>query len=103
MTGVPPRAMVEVLGGGDLVPGVSHPPAGVPEVVLRVAVRDSRRAVVERFTREFAPLVTSGPPGVAGYATGRPPVREVFAYWPALLPRDEVTPEILLQGEGSGD
>ena len=56
-----------------------------PEVVLRVAVRDPRKAAVERFTKEFAPLVTSGSPGMTGYTTGRPPVREVFAYWPALI------------------
>jgi hypothetical protein len=62
------------------------------EVVLRVSVQDSRRAVVERFTKEFAPLVTSGPPGVTGYTTGRPPVREVFAYWPALVDKRVVTP-----------
>jgi hypothetical protein len=63
-------------------------------VVLRVAVRDARRAVVERFTKEFAPLVTSGPPGVSGYTTGRPAVREVFAYWPALLAKEAATPVV---------
>jgi hypothetical protein len=78
------------------VPGTAAARPDPPEVVLRVSVRDSRRAVVERFTKEFAPLVTSGPPGVTGYATGRPPVREVFAYWPALLPKGAVTPEVRL-------
>jgi hypothetical protein len=80
---------VECLGTGDCVPGVL-PPVDPPEVVLRVAVRDARKAHVERFTKEFAPLVTSGPPGVTGYTTGRPAVREVFAYWPALLAKSEV-------------
>jgi hypothetical protein len=64
------------------------------EVVLRVTVHDSRRYVVERFTKELAPLVTSGPPGVTGYTTGRPPVREVFAYWPALIDKRVVTPRV---------
>ena len=45
---------------------------------------------MERFTKEFAPLVTSGPPGITGYTTGRPPVREVFAYWPALIDKTAV-------------
>jgi hypothetical protein len=98
----PERSYVEVLGGGDLAPGVLRRPVDVPEVVLRVAVHDSRRAVVERFTREFAPLVTSGPPGVTGYTTGRPPVREVFAYWPALVAKDQVTPEVRLYPEPVG-
>jgi hypothetical protein len=61
-------------------------------------VRDPERAVVERFTKEFAPLVTSGPPGVTGYTTGRPPVREVLAYWPALVARGAVRPEVEVVG-----
>jgi hypothetical protein len=81
---------IECLGAGDCVPGVVSTQADPPEVVLRVTVRDSRRPVVERFSKEFAPLVTSGPPGVTGYTTGRPPVREVFAYWPALVAKDAV-------------
>jgi hypothetical protein len=81
---------IECLGAGACVPGVIAAEAEPPEVVLRVTARDSRRAAIERFTKEFAPLVTSGPPGVTGYTTGRPPVREVFAYWPALIDKRAV-------------
>jgi hypothetical protein len=88
------RTNIECLGAGDLVPGVIAPGAEPPEVVLRVTAHDSRRAAVERFAKEFAPLVTSGPPGVTGYATGRPPVREVFAYWPTLVTKSIVCPEM---------
>jgi hypothetical protein len=84
---------VEALGAGDSLPGVL-PAADPPEVVLRVAVRDPRRAAVERFTKEFAPLVTAGFPGTTGYTTGRPPVREVFAYWPALIAKSAVSPRV---------
>jgi hypothetical protein len=87
-------ARVEALGAGDCVPGVVGVGADPPEVVLRVAVRDPRRSAVERFTKEFAPLVTSGFPGTTGYTTGRPPVREVFAYWPALVAKSVVTPRV---------
>ena len=38
--------------------------------------------------------VSLGPPGVTGYTTGRPPVREVFAYWPALVAKSAVTPRV---------
>jgi hypothetical protein len=82
---------VEFLGAGACVPGVPSASVPPPEVVLRVTVRDPRRAAVERFGKEFAPLVTSGPPGVTGYTTGRPQVREVFAYWPALIAKNAVT------------
>ena len=45
---------------------------------------------VERFGKEIAPLITAGPPGVTGFAGGRPKPQEVVAYWPALLAREEV-------------
>jgi hypothetical protein len=86
---------VECLGAGDCVPGVVTAESEPPEVVLRISARDSRRAAVERFTKEFAPLVTSGPPGVTGYATGRPGVREVFAYWPALVAKSAVESRVI--------
>ncbi|HZV05937.1 MAG TPA: acyclic terpene utilization AtuA family protein [Gemmataceae bacterium] len=89
---------IECLGAGDSMPGVL-PIVDAPEVVLRVTVRDADRAVVERFSKEFAPLVTSGPPGVTGYTTGRPPVREVFAYWPALVAKSAVVPQIEVLGD----
>jgi hypothetical protein len=83
---------IEALGAGDCVPGVATANSDPPEVVLRVAVRDPRKEVVERFTKEFAPLVTSGYAGTTGYTTGRPPVREVFAYWPALIAKSAIRP-----------
>jgi len=45
---------------------------------------------VERFTREIAPLVLTGPPSVTGFAGGRPRVQEIMAYWPALIRREAV-------------
>jgi hypothetical protein len=94
----PEYSNVECLGAGDCVPGVVLGKAEPPEVVLRISVRDSHREVVERFAKELAPLVTSGPPGVTGYTTGRPPVREVFGYWPALVDKKAVTPVVCRVG-----
>jgi hypothetical protein len=91
------RTSIECVGKGDVVTGVFEAPRQLMEVVLRVAVHDSRRAAVERFTKEFAPLVTSGPPGVTGYTGGRPQVREVFAYWPALIDKRAVNPAVDLE------
>lgn len=80
-------SLVECFGAGDVAPGVIRPSSPPFEVVLRVTVRDPNRAAVERFCRELAPLVTSGPPGIAGYAAGRPSPRPAFGYWPALVSR----------------
>ena len=70
--------------------------AQLPEVVLRFGVRAQDRPTVERFTKEIAPLVLSGPPSVTGLGSGRPKVEEVVAYWPTLIPKSEVTPEVTL-------
>ncbi|MFN2566225.1 MAG: acyclic terpene utilization AtuA family protein [Gemmatimonadaceae bacterium] len=69
-------------------------PGDPPEVQLRVGVRAGDRAVVERFSREIAPLVLNGPPSVTGFAGGRPKVEEIVAYWPALIDRDVVRPTV---------
>jgi hypothetical protein len=70
--------------------------AQLPEVILRFGVRAQERPTVERFTKEIAPLVLSGPPSVTGLGSGRPKVEEVVAYWPTLIPKNEVTPEVTL-------
>jgi len=88
------RTHVECLGAGEAVPLTSGQSAPAREVVLRIAVHDPRRAAVERFTREFAPLVTSGPPGLAGYTSARTSARPVYAYWPALVPKELVSPAV---------
>lgn len=91
------RSHVELLGAGGGVPGLHEPPPELREVVLRLAVHDPRREAVERFTREFAPLATSGPAGLAGYTQARGEVRPVFAYWPTLVPREFLTPTVAVR------
>lgn len=91
------ESLVECLGAGGVVPGVIRSPGPAFEVILRLTVRDPNRAAVERFCREFAPLVTSGPSGIAGYATGRPSPRPAFGYWPTLVPRALVEPRVELR------
>jgi len=64
------------------------------EVVMRIGVRSKDRKSIERFGMEIAPLILTGPPGVTGFAGGRPKPSEVVAYWPALIPKKAVQPEI---------
>ncbi|MEP6741159.1 MAG: acyclic terpene utilization AtuA family protein [bacterium] len=70
------------------------PSPDLPEVQLRVGVRSEDRSAVERFTKEIAPLVLTGPPGVTGFAGGRPKVEKIVAYWPALIPKQEIVPKV---------
>ncbi len=75
---------------GHLAPQIAEP----AEVQLRIGVRGQDKAAIERFTRELIPLVLSGPPGASGYGEGRPQVKEVIAYWPALVPRETIQPRV---------
>ena len=73
-----------------------RPDPDMPEVQLRIGVRARDKAPVERFTREIAPLVLTGPPSVTGYGS-KPEVKEIVAFWPALLDRAEVDPFVWAQ------
>jgi len=75
-------------------PLAGEPPRDLAEVQLRVGVRDNNRSAVERFTKEIAPLILTGPPSVTGFAGGRPKVEEIVAYWPALIPKREIASRV---------
>lgn len=90
------EALTEFVGAnachGERLSGPPSP--DLAEVTLRVGVRGEDKGAVERFTKELAPLVLNGPPTVTGFAGGRPKVEEIVAYWPALIPKSEVSPEV---------
>jgi hypothetical protein len=84
----------EYFGVNACLGPVAPPNADPPEVQVRIGVRGPDRKSVDRFTRELIPLVLNGPPGATGFGDGRPPVREIVAYWPALVPREEITTRV---------
>ncbi len=67
------------------------------EVVMRVGVRGHDKQSIDRFSKELAPLILTGPPSVTGFAGGRPKPSEVIAYWPALIPKSAVTPNVVVE------
>lgn len=86
------ETLIECLGTGASVRGIVSRMSDthLVETVLRVSVAADTKEPVERFTKEIAPLVTCGPQGVTGYATGRAKVLPVFGYWPCLVPKSAV-------------
>jgi len=83
--------------------GPLAPPVDSPEILLRLSVRDSDRAKIEAFSKMIPAVILSGPPGVA-VTGGRPAAQEVVAYWPALVPRDQVKPRLVTrEGERTLD
>lgn len=74
------------------------PPGGAQpsEVILRVAVRTNDRESAARFSREFAPLILAGMPGLCRGlgGGGRTKPQRIVNFWPALVPREVVEPRV---------
>ncbi len=87
--------LTQFIGVNATHEGLSGEPSpDLAEVLMRVGVRSNDKAAVERFTKELAPLALNGPPTVTGFGGGRPKVEEIIAYWPALMPKTAVTPQV---------
>ena len=87
----------EYLGLNSCHGQIATMPDLINEVVLRVGVRGKNYDTVERFGKELAPLILTGPPAVTGFSGGRPKPSEVVAYWPALIPKAAVTPKVIME------
>ena len=88
--------MVEFVGAGVTHAGILEA-TDPPEVVLRMGVKCADKARVNRFGSELVPLVTSGPPGVTGFAGGRPKATDIVGYWPALLDKTQVQTRVRVE------
>jgi len=87
----------EIYGGGATVlPGIPIDECEPPEVIIRWAVSSQSRRQVIDFGREIAPLVLTGPAGVAGYSA-RPRPRSQFRYWPSLIERGHVESKVRVE------
>lgn len=64
------------------------------EIQMRVSVSGKNKEDINRFGKEMAPLILTGPSGVTGFAGGRPKASGIVAYWPALLAKKAVKPRI---------
>jgi len=83
-------ASTEYLGLSSCHGEINPFPSQINEVVLRLGVKDSDKNKVNRFGKELAPVITSGPPGITGFSGGRPKAQEIIAYWPTLIPKELV-------------
>jgi hypothetical protein len=63
------------------------------EVLLRFSVYDRDINKIKLFSKSIAPLILSGPPGVA-VTGGRPRAQNVITYWPALIDKKYVHSKI---------
>jgi hypothetical protein len=87
----------EFLGLNSCHGPIAERPDIINEVVLRIGVRGHNYSDVERFGKELAPLILTGPPGATGFGSGRPKPKEVISFWPALIPKSAVHPSVSVQ------
>ena len=64
------------------------------ELTVSISVKDRSRDKIEKFSKELAPLITNGPPGITGFSGGRPKVQEVISYWPTLIDKTMVDTKV---------
>ncbi|MEM7782580.1 MAG: acyclic terpene utilization AtuA family protein [Planctomycetota bacterium] len=91
------KKFVEILGTNVCHAGIADAPAEPAEVVLRLGAKSKDRSKLDRLGMEIVPLVTSGPPGVTGFAGGRPKPSEIISYWPALLGKGKIDTKVSVQ------
>ncbi len=84
----------EYLGLSSCHGEINPMPSQINEVVLRLGVKDPDKNKVNRFGKELAPVITSGPPGITGFSGGRPKAQEIVAYWPTLIPKELINTKV---------
>jgi hypothetical protein len=93
----PEERFVEIVGTNVCHAGIAPAPIEPAEVVLRIGAKGSDPKKLDRLGLEIVPLVTSGPPGVTGFAGGRPKATEIISYWPALIRKDKVRTKVTVE------
>lgn len=88
---------VEIFGTNVCYKGIVKQNEEPAEVLLRVGAKSENKELLNLLGREVAPLITSGPVGVTGFAAGRPRPTEIVGYWPALIDKIKVTTTVTVE------
>jgi len=91
------KRFIELLGTNICHDGIMPPPVDPGEVVLRIGAKGNDIEQLNRLGQEIVPLVTSGPPGVTGFAGGRPRATEIISYWPALIGKTKISTQVSVE------
>lgn len=85
---------VDLIGYNSCSADVLELPKNPNEITVSISVKDKSRDKLEQFSKELAPVITNGPPGVTGFSGGRPKIQEVISYWPTLIPKSMVQTKV---------
>ncbi len=80
----------ELFGTNVLYKGMVESNQQPAEIMLRIGAKGTDPKQLDILGKELAPLVTSGPPGITGFASGRPRATEIIGYWPALISKKQI-------------
>jgi hypothetical protein len=89
--------MVSFLGYDALHGSMSHPVDDPNEVYLRMAFVVDNAETADRISREMITHVLCGIPTGCLFDTVRPIPRRQVAYWPTLIPKSKVSPNVTLK------
>lgn len=89
---------LELFGTNILYRGIVAQAAQPHEILMRIGARSRDRRALSLLASEIAPLLTSGPPGITGFAGGRARPSDVVGYWPALVARSNVHTQVTVVG-----
>lgn len=88
----------ELFGFNAFHRSMSHEHEG-NEVILRLGARDADEKKLRKLGKLVPSVILGGPPGVA-ILGGVPRVQEIVSYWPALMPKIAIAPEVALFDDG---
>ncbi len=88
---------VEILGTNICYNGIVPAPEQPAEVLMRIGAKGKDKKLLAFLGRELAPLVTGGPPGITGFAAGRPTPSPIVGYWPALIDKKKISTSVIVE------
>lgn len=87
----------DFIGYDGVHPGIAPEPEEPNEIVLRLAVTADSKEPIHEFGKQALAIATGGPPTWAQVESGRPKPKDVLAFWPCTVPRDEVSPTVTIE------
>ncbi|MFB6202011.1 MAG: acyclic terpene utilization AtuA family protein [Halorhabdus sp.] len=92
--GVNIEFMADFIGYDGVHPGMAPEPDDPNEIVLRLAVKADEKEPIYEFGKQALPIATGGPPTFIQVESGRPKPKDVLAFWPCTVPKENVSPEV---------
>lgn len=88
---------LELFGTNVLYKGIVPANDQPHELLMRIGAKGKDAKKLDLMGTEIAPLVTSGPQGVTGFASGRSRATEIVGYWPALMDKTKVKTSVTVE------